>query len=113
MRVVHVEDRVVLSRNPCKRVQIGGVAGHAVDPVHADEPCRRLVRAQQALQVVRIFEGESLDGCAVRPCKLAAVVDRLVRAPVEEDRAVAGENRDYREMDEGDRRQDEGVFAPE
>ena len=68
--------------------------------------------AQQLVEVVGILEAEALDGGAARAGDLAAVVDRLVRARVEEDRARGGEQRDHRHVDVGDRRQDERVLAP-
>ena len=55
----------------------------------------------------------ALDRRAVGGCHLAAVVERLVRAPIEEDRSVAGEDRDHRQVDQGDRREDQRVLAAE
>ena len=56
---------------------------------------------------------EPLQRRAARLRELAAVVDRLVRAAVEEDRAAAGQHRDHRHVDQRDRRQHERVLAAE
>ena len=71
----------------------------------------REVVAEQAVEVVGILEREPLHGGAASPRDLAAVIDRLVRAAVEEDRAAGGQHRDHRHVDVGDRRQDERVLA--
>src|SRR6186997_3044476 len=96
-----------------ERRQVGGVAGHAVDAVHADEARGVALGAQQLVEVVRVLEAEALDGGAAGAGGLAAVIDRLVRAGVEEDRARGGEQRDHRHVDVRDRRQDERVLAAE
>ena len=54
-----------------------------------------------------------LHGRAARAGDLAAVVDRLVRPRVEEDRARGGQQRDHRHVDVRDRRQHERVLAAE
>ena len=86
--VVHVQDRVVAACDPCELLQIGGVAGHAVDAVHANQACTGTVLAQELLEVVRIFETEPLHRCSARRSELAAVVDRLVCPAVHVDRPV-------------------------
>ena len=93
--------------------QVGRVAGHAVDTVHADEPGGVALGAQQLVEVVGVLEAEAADRGAAGLRDLAAVVDRLVRARVEEDRARGREQRDHRHVDVGDRRQDERVLAAE
>ena len=69
--------------------------------------------AEQLLEVVRILEAEPLHGRPARRRELAAVVDRLVRPAVDEDRAVAGQHGDHGQVDQGDRREDERVLAAE
>jgi hypothetical protein len=88
-------------------------SGHAVDPVEADEPRRRVLLAEQPLEVGRVLEGEAPERRAVRLREDAAVVDRLVRAVLEEDRPAAREHGDDGHVDERDRRQDERVLAAE
>ena len=68
---------------------------------------------EQLVEVVGVLEAEAPDGGAARAGDLAAVVDRLVRARVEEDRARGGQQRDHRHVDVGDRRQDERVLGAE
>ena len=60
-----------------------------------------------------VLEPEPPDGGAVAARHLAAVVHRLVRARVEEDRPAAGEHRKHRGVDVRDRRQEQRVLAPE
>ena len=111
--VVDVEERAVLAGDPGERAQVGRVAGDAVHAVHADDARVREVVAKQAVEVVGILERESLHGGAAGPGDLAAVVDRLVRPAVEEDRAAGGEHRDHRHVDVRDGRQHERVLASE
>ena len=113
MRVVDVQKRVVLAREASERRHVRGVAGHAVDAVDADQARRLAALAQQALEVVHVFEGEPLDGRAVHPGQLAAVVDRLVGAVLEEDRPAAREHGDHGHVDQRDRRQHERVLGAE
>ena len=89
------------------------VAGHAVDAVHADEAGRVALGAQQLVEVVGVLEAEALDGGAAGAGDLAAVVDRLVGAGVEEDRARGRQQRDHGHVDVRDGRQDERVLAAE
>ena len=74
---------------------------------------RQFAIAQQRLELVEIVVGKALHGGAPRLRQRAAVVDRLVRAAVQEQRAATGEHRDHRHVDVGDRRQHEAVLAPE
>ena len=67
VRVVDVEKRVVLAREASERRHVRGVPGHAVDAVDADQARRLAGLAQQALEVVHVFEGEPLDRRAVDP----------------------------------------------
>ena len=113
MGVVDVQQRAVTAGDLGERLQVGGVAGHAVDAVHAHEPRAVGLGAQQLVEVVRILEAEAPDRGAARARHLAAVVDRLVCARVEEDRAGGGQQRDHRHVDVRDRRQDERVLAAE
>ena len=111
--VVDVEQRAVLARDGCEGADVRRVAGHAVDAVHAHEPRRVALGAQQLVEVVGVLEAEALDGGAARAGDLAAVVDRLVRARVEEDRARGRQQRDHGHVDVRDGRQDERVLAAE
>jgi hypothetical protein len=111
--VVDVEQSVVLAGEPRECRQIGGVAGHAVDPVHADEAGARVVRTEQTLEVVGIRVPEAVDACTVHGRHLTAVVDRLVRARIEKHGTGAREHRNHRRMDQRDRREDERVLAAE
>ena len=90
---------------------VGRVAGHGVDPVHAHQARLAARAAQQLVEVLGVFETEALHGGAVRARHLGAVVDRLVCARVEEDRARPREHGDRREVDVGDRRQHQRVRA--
>ena len=80
MRVVDVQQRVVLAREPREGRQVESIPGHAVDAVDADEPRHRTALLEQALEIVRVFELEPLHGRASRARQLAALVDRLVSA---------------------------------
>ena len=111
MCVVDVEQGVVGSSQTSHRFDVGCVSGHAVDPVDADQPRRLPVLVQEPLEIVQVVVAEALHGCAVRGRELSALVDRLVRAPVDVDRPVAGEHRDHRHVNQGDRRQDEDVLG--
>ena len=111
--VVDVEQRAVLARDGGERADVRRVAGHAVDAVHADQAGRVALGAQQLVEVVGVLEAEALDRRAARAGDLAAVVDRLVGARVEEDRARGGQQRDHGHVDVRDRRQDERVLAAE
>ena len=63
--------------------------------------------------MVGVLEAEAVDRGAAGAGDLAAVVDRLVRARVQEDRARRGEQRDHGHVDVRDGRQDERVLAAE
>ena len=69
--------------------------------------------AEQLVQVLRIVVPEPDDRRAAPGSEHRAVEDRLVRPAVEEDRPVAGEHRDHRHVDVGDRREQQDVLAPE
>ena len=95
-------------------VQVGRVAGHAVDAVDEDHPrAPPVIGAQQRLELVEVVVTEALDGRAAGLGHGAAVIDRLVRAAVQEQGAAAGQHRDHRHVDVGDRRQDERVLGAE
>ena len=80
----------MLARDPGELGEVGRVAGHAVDAVHADQPALgRVLGGSSSLEVVGVLEAEPLDGRRRGArADLAAVVDRLVGARVEEDRAA-------------------------
>ena len=113
MRVVDVEQSVVGSSETRHRFDVGRVSGHAVDSVDADQARRIPVLLQEPLEIVQVVVAEALDRRAVRGCELSALVDRLVCAPVDVDRPVAGEHRNHRHVDQGDRRQHERVLGAE
>ena len=113
MRVVDVEQRTVAPRHLGERDQVRPVPGHAVDAVHAHEPGGIGFRAQQLVEMLRVLEAEAAHRGAARPRHLAAVIDRLVRPLVEEDRARGRQQRDHRHVDVGDRGQHERVLRPE
>src|SRR4249919_834643 len=66
-----------------------------------------------AFEDVDDLERESLDGRAVHTSQLAAVVDRLMGAVLEEDRPAAREHGDHGHVDQRDRRQHERVLGAE
>src|ERR1700759_1220869 len=67
VRIVDVEDAVVLARERRKRLYVGRVAGHAVDAVNADGSGTAPTRiAQQRLELVQIVVGKALAGGAAR-----------------------------------------------
>ena len=68
---------------------------------------------EQPLQVVRVLELKSLQRRSARRGELAALVDRLVRTRLHVDRARACEHRNHGHVDQGDRRQNEGVLGAE
>ena len=111
--VVDVEQRAVAARDLGERAQVGRVAGHAVDAVHAHQPRAVAPAPRDLVEMVGVFEAEAADRGAARAGDLAAVVDRLVRARVEEDRPRRGEHGDDRGVDVGDRRQHQRVLAAE
>ena len=100
-------------RDPGEGGEIRRIAGHAVHAVHADERRLAVRLRDQLLEVRRVFEAEPLHRRAVAARNLAAVVQRLVGARVEEDRPVAGEHRDHRGVNVRDRGQEQRVLAPE
>jgi hypothetical protein len=111
--VVQIEHRVVLARQSGELGQPRRVAGHAVDPVHADHPRALGVPPQQPRQRLRVVVGEAQQGRAVRAGDHRAVVDRLVGAGVQEDRPLVGQHRDDRSVDVGEGRQQQAVLGPE
>ena len=111
--VVDVEQGAVLARDRREGADVGRVAGHAVDAVHADEAGRVALGLEQLVEVVGVLEAEALDGGAAGAGDLAAVVDGLVGAGVEEDRARGRQQRDHGHVDVRDRRQHERVLAAE
>jgi hypothetical protein len=111
--VVDVEQRAVLAGDGGERADVRGVAGHAVDAVHDHQAGGVALGAQELVEVVGVLEAEALDGGAAGAGDLAAVVDRLVRAGVHEDRARGGEQRDHGHVDVRDRGQQQRVLAAE
>ena len=103
----------MVARDGREGADVGRVAGHAVDAVHAYESRGVALGTQQLVEMVGVLEPEPLDRRAARTRDLAAVVDRLVRAGVQEDRARRGQQRDHGHVDVRDRRQDERVLAAE
>jgi hypothetical protein len=113
VRVVDVQQGAVLAGDGGEGADVRGVAGHAVDAVHNHQAGGVALGAQQLVEVVGVLEAEALARGAAGARDLAAVVDRLVRAGVHEDRARGGEQRDHGHVDVRDRRQQQGVLAAE
>jgi hypothetical protein len=111
VRVVDVKERVVLAGDAREGRDVRCVPGHAVHTVDADQPRRGAAVTKQPLQVVDVLERESLDRRPSHLGELAAVVNRLVRAVLQEDRPAAREHRDHRHVDQRDRRQHERVLG--
>ena len=82
-------------------------------PSMHDEARGVALGGQQLVEVVGVLEAEALDRGAAGAGDLAAVVDRLVRAGVHEDRARGGEQRDHGHVDVRDRRQEQRVLGAE
>ena len=61
--------------------------------------------------MVEVLVREPLDRGAAGLGQSATVVDRLVGAAVQEHRAAAGEDRNHRHVDVGDRRQQQAVLG--
>ena len=111
MRVVDVQERVVLAREPGEGGDVGRVSRHAVHAVHADQSRWLGVGLQQALEVLGIRVREPKHGGAVPAGDRAAVVDRLVRPAVKEDGPAPREDGNDGHVDERDRRQCERVLC--
>ena len=109
--VVDVEQGAVAARDLGEGGEVRRVARHRVHAVHADEARAVGLLAHQLVEVVGVLEAEPAHGGAARLGHLAAVVDRLVGAGVEEDRARGGQQRDHRHVDVGDGREDQRVLA--
>ena len=95
VRVVDVEQRAVLAGDRREGRQVRRVAGHRVDAVHADQARGVALGGEQLVEVVGVLEAEAPDRGAAGAGGLAAVVDRLVGAGVEEDRPGRGQQRDH------------------
>jgi hypothetical protein len=93
--------------------EVRGVARHAVDAVEADEARRVALLGEQLVEVRGILEAETPHRHPAGLGDLAAVIDRLVCARVEEDRPGGREQRDHRHVDVRDRRKNERVLGPE
>ena len=113
VRVVDVQERVVLERQALEAAHIRCVAGHRVHAVHRDDPGRPAVLAQELRQVLLVVVPEPDHLGPSAGGEHRAVEDRLVRAAVEEDRALAGEDRDHRHVDVRDRREQQHVLGAE
>ena len=113
MGIVDIEQGVVLAADPGVLGQVGHVAGHGVDPVHAEEPGGGGRQRAQGL-----FEGAgSLERTRWRVAPAlgppAPLVDGLVGLGIDEHGALAGQDRNDRGVDDGDGRQQEGVGGAE
>jgi hypothetical protein len=112
MGVVDVQQGVVGLGQGEEGRQVGRVAGHQVDPVHADQARGLGVPAQQPLQGLGVVVGVADHGGAVGPGGHATVPDRLVGPGVDEDGPVRGQHRDDRGVDVGQGRQQQRVGRP-
>jgi len=83
--VVQVQQGVVRARQAGERRQVGRVAGHAVDPVHADQPRALGVAEQQPLKRLGVVVGEAHQAGVVGAGDHAAVPDGHVGAAVDEE----------------------------
>ena len=114
VRVVDVEERVVVTR---RRVRTRATSG--AFPVIEFTPSIAMTRGvaldalEELFEVLGVVVPEPHDRRAVAAGDHRTVVDRLVRASVEEDHARAGEDRDHRHVDVRDRRQQQRVLAAE
>ena len=109
--VVDVEQCAVAPRDGGKRHEVRGVAGHAVHTIHADEPGRVALSREECIEMIGILEAEAPDSCTARLRDLTAVVDRLVRASVQEHGPRGGQQRDHGHVDVSDRGQYERVLG--
>src|SRR5437016_14412856 len=78
VRVVDIEQDIVLARESRKGGQVRQVAGHAVDPVHADDPGASPVGAEQLLELIEGAVVEARQRGASGPAAQASVLDRPV-----------------------------------
>ena len=110
MRVIHVQQAMVVRREAGEGGQVGSVAGHRIDTVHRDHPRRRIHRVVEQLgQVLGVVVPEPDDGGPVAGRVHRTVVHRLVRPAVQEDRPIAHEHGDHRRVDVSDGREHEDV----
>ncbi len=72
-----------------------------------------MVAAQLPLEVVGVLVLEAVQLRAPERSELCALVDRLVRPPVDEHGAAGSQDRDHRKVNERDRRQDEHILGAE
>jgi hypothetical protein len=89
--VVHVQQGVVLAGQGGEGGQVGRVAGHRVDPVHAQHPGRRGRPPQQPLGVADVARAEPVHGGPAGPGDHGRVVDGLVGAGVDQQRPLASQ----------------------
>lgn len=102
----------MLGRQLRESVQVRRIAGHRVHTVHRDHAGVRVHRvAHQFGQMIGVVMAEADDRGPVARRIHGTVVDRLVCAPVQEDRPVSDQDRDHRGVDVGDRGQDKHVLA--
>ena len=104
---------------PCVRAMRANAARSGVLPVMLFTPSMQIERRlavglrDQLLEVCGVFEPEPLHRRAVTARNLAAVVQRLVGARVEEDRPAACQHRHDRRVNVRDRGQQQRVLASE
>ena len=103
------------ARAPARRsrARSGALPVMLLTPSMQISPGRRQLPRSSASSSSRSLWAKRSIARAARLRDRGAVVDRLVRARVQEDRAAAGEHRDHRHVDVGDRRQHEAVLGAE
>ncbi len=111
MGVVDVQQRSVAARHLREGAQVGRVAGHAVDPVHAHQAHAVPIGGEQLVEVPGVLEAKAAHRGATRARHLAAVVDRLVCARVQKDRPRGRQHRNHRGVDVRDRGEHKRVLA--
>jgi len=112
--VVNVDQGVTFPGEGRECREIGDVAGHAVDPVHADHlGDGRWGVIEEPGQCLDVVGGVATHYGSVGSGDRAPVVDGLVGLSVQEDPSLVGQGRDHGHVDVGDRRQDEGVGGAE
>jgi hypothetical protein len=90
--VVHVQRGVVLPDQGGEGREVGRVAGHGVDAVHADDP-RRGTPAEQPLDVLDVPGAEPAHRGAPGTGDHGRIVQRLVGADIHQQRSLSGQGR--------------------
>ena len=111
--VVHVQQGVVLAGQGGEGRQVGRVAGHRVDPVHADQARAPARAPEQPPGVLDVAGAEPPHGRPPGGGHAGGVVDGPVGAQVDQDRPLAGERREHAVVGMGQGGEGEDVLDPE